>query len=258
MGYNPSDSEDVLRNTFGLLILLAAVGFVEGQGRAKVIVWSGDKECGRAGEQLNCEGLQTPRGIVSVVNDARNELSLAVAFYEEGDRIIAATHLKNTSKEPLAFDSDVWGAAHFRKKENMGGGGKPILAETAIPSRDLLRGIRSGTAMDNSSDSFLAGISKTSQVREVRQPDGSRKRQVLIVDDQQAATDASLRSVSRREYSDSEQERIRKNALTQKTVPAEGSVKGLVYFRRVKKADVVVFSFRVMDTIYVFRLLRKV
>jgi hypothetical protein len=155
------------------------------------------------------------------------------------------------------FDSDKWGAAHFSKKENLRTGGKPIVAETAIPSRDLLRGMRSGTTIDNSSDTFLAGITKTTQIREIRQPDGTRKRQIVVVEDQQAMTDANLRSDSRRVFSNSEQERIRKNALTQKTVPADGSVRGLVYFRRVKKAEVVVFSFRVVDTIYVFRLLRK-
>lgn len=240
-----------------LLILFAAVGIAQAQGRLKVVVWSGDKDCGRVGDQVKCEGLETPRGIVSVVTDHPNEISLAVSFYEEGDHIIAATHLKNTSRESLAFDSDIWGAAHFGKKENMRKGGKPIVAETAIPSRDLLRGIRSGTAIDNSSDSFLAGITKAGQVREVRQADGTRKRQLVIVDDQQAVSDANLRNVSRREFSNSEQERIRKNALTQKTVPPESSVKGLVYFRRVKKAEVVVFSFRVADSIYVFRLLRK-
>ncbi len=246
-----------MRNTFALLILLTAVGLAQAQGRLKVVVWSGDKDCGRTGEQVNCQGLETPRGIVSVITDHPNEISLAVSFYEEGDYIIAATHLKNVSNEPLPFDSDVWGAAHFSKKENMRSGGKPIVAEMSIPSRDLLRGIRAGAAIDSSSDTFLAGITKAGQVREVRQADGSRKRQVVIVDDQQAMTDANLRNDSRREFSNSEQERIRKNALTHKTVPAAGSVRGLVYFRRVKKAEIVVFSFRILDSLYVFRLLRK-
>jgi len=223
----------------------------------KVVVWTGDKDCGRANEQITCEGLQTPRGIVSVINNHPSALSLAVSFYEDGNYIIAATHLKNTSNEPLLFDSDLWGAAHFNKGENARSGDKPIVAETAIPSRDLLRGMRSGAAIDQSSDSFLASITKAGQIREVRQQDGTRKRQLVIVDDQQAMSDAALRNVSRRERSNSEQERIRKNALTGKTVPAQGSVKGLVYFRRVKKAAVVVFSFTVLDSIYVFRLLRK-
>lgn len=223
----------------------------------KVVVWSGDKECGRAGQQVTCESLETPRGNVSVITDHPNELSLAVSFYEDGDHIIAATHLKNTSKEPMVFDSDAWGAAHFSKKENARRGGKPMVAETAIPSRDLLRGIRSGAALDSSADSFMASITKAGEVREVRQPDGTRKRQLVIVDDQQAMRDAGMRTVARRQMSTEEQQRIRKNALTNKTVPAEGSVKGLVYFRRVKKAEVVVFSFRLLDSIYVFRLLRK-
>ncbi len=66
-----------------------------------------------------------------------------------------------------------------------------------------------------------------------------------------------MRNDSRREHAITKQERIRKYALTQKTVPPFGYAKGLVYFRRVKKADVVVFSFTILDSIYVFRLLRR-
>ncbi len=246
-----------MRNTFALLIAIAAAAVTPAQSPLKVVVWSGDKNCSRANPQVSCESLQTPRGIVSVINDPASSVSLGVSFFEEGEHIIAAAHIENTSDEPLMFDSDMWGAAHFSKKENARRDGKPMLAETAIPSRDLLRGIRSGTAVDSSADSFMASITKTGEVREVRQADGSRQRRLLIVDDQQAVRDARLRNDSRRKHSLSQQERIRKHALTQKTVPASGSVKGLVYFRRVKKADVVVFSFRVLDSIYVFRLLRN-
>lgn len=247
-----------MRNTFALLIGLAAAALTQAQSPLKVVVWSGDKDCGRAVTQVSCESLQTPRGIVSVINDGASSVSLAVSFSEDGDHIIAATHIKNTSDEPLMFDSDIWGAAHFSKKESARNGGRPIVAETAIPSRDLLRGIRSGAAVDSSADSFMASITKTGEVREVRQQDGTRQRKLLIVDDQQAVRDAGQRNDSRREHAISKQERIRKHALTQKSVPAFGSAKGLVYFRRVKKAEVVVFSFKVLDSIYVFRLLRKV
>ena len=74
----------------------------------------------RAVTQVSCESLQTPRGIVSVINDGASSVSLAVSFSEDGDHIIAATHIKNTSDEPLMFDSDIWGAAHFSKKESAG------------------------------------------------------------------------------------------------------------------------------------------
>ena len=249
-----------MRNTFALLIAVAAASFTHAQYPLKVVVWSGETNCGRgvAQAQVSCESLQTPRGIVSVINDRASSVSIAVSFFEDGDHIIAATHLENTSDEPLMFDSDIWGAAHFSKKENARSGGKPIVAETAIPSRDLIRVIRSSAAVDSSADSFMASITKTGEVREVRQQDGSRQRKLLIVDDQQALRDARQRNASRREHAISMQERIRKHALTQKTVPPYGSAKGLVYFRRVKKAAVVVFSFKVLDSIYVFRLLRKV
>jgi hypothetical protein len=238
--------------------VFAAVGIAQAQSpRFKVIVWSGDKNCGRTMEGVSCEALGTPRGIVSVVNDRANEVSVAVSFYEDGDYIIAATHLKNISNEPLVFDSDIWGAAHFDKNENGKMGSKPIVAETAIPSRDIARGIRSGAAVDNSIDSFMAGIARAGEVREVRQQDGTRKRQLVIVPDEQAIRDAGLRNDTRRQKAQTDQERIRKNALTQKSVAANSSAKGLVYFRRVKKADIVVFSFKIVDSIYVFRLLRK-
>lgn len=246
-----------MRNLFAaLLITFLAVAVAQSQSPLKVVVWSGDKNCARTDDQVTCESLETPRGNVSVVTDRRNAISLAVSFYEEDDYIIAATHLKNTSDEPLIFDSDLWGAAHFKRDEARRGG-KPLLAETAIPSRDLLRGIRSGAAVDNSADSFLASIMKSGEVREVRQADGSRQRRLVIVDDQQARSDANSRNDTRRAVANTEQERIRKHALTQRSVPALGSAKGLVYFRRVKKADIVVFSFRVLDGVYVFRLIRK-
>lgn len=238
--------------------MLTAIAFVDAQSPMKVVVWSGDKNCGHPSGQFSCDALQTPRGIVSVVNDGANSVSLAVSFYEEDDHIIAATQIKNTSEQVLNFDSDIWGAAHFSKRGNAQAGRKPLLAETAIPSRDLLRGIRSGTAVDASADSFMASITKAGQVREVRQADGSRQRRLVIVDDQQAVTDAGMRNAAKREVSNNEQERIRKHALTQKSVAAFGSVKGLVYFRRVKKAEVVFFSFRILDSVYVFRLLRNV
>jgi hypothetical protein len=246
-----------LRNIFALLIAVAATAIVGAQAPLKVIVWTGDKNCARGTSQVTCESLETPRGIVSVINDPLNELSIAVSFFENGDHIIAATHLKNTSDESLLFDSDLWGAAHFKRKEKSALDSPPILAEMAIPSRDLLRGIRSGAAVDSSVDSFMASIARSGEIREVRQPDGSRQRRLVIVEDRQAKQDASLRSDARREHAIDEQERIRKHALTQKSVPAFGSAKGLVYFRRVKKADFVVFSFRILDSAYVFRLLRK-
>jgi hypothetical protein len=131
------------------------------------------------------------------------------------------------------------------------------MAETAIPSRDIVRGVRSGVMMDNSADVFLASISKSSEVREVRRQDGTRVKKVVIIDDPDAVENADARNASRSQAADSETEKIRKTALIQKWVPANGSVKGLVYFRRSKKAGLVVFSFRVGDVVYIFRVPRN-
>ena len=247
-----------MRSLSILLFILAGIAIVHSQNTPlKVIVWTGDKNCGRGSQHVSCYSLETPRGNVSVINDHDNDLSFAVSFYEDGDYIIAATHLKNSADEPLMFDSDNWGAAHFAKGEKVNAGNKPIRAETAVPTRDIVRGIRSEVADAASADAFMASITKAGEIREVRQPDGPRKRSLVIVDDKQAAADADRRSVSRRELATEEQEKFRKNALTQKSVLPNSSAKGLVYFRRVKKAAVVVFSFPIADSIYVFRLLRK-
>jgi hypothetical protein len=67
---------------------------------------------------------------------------------------------------------------------------------------------------------------------------------------------ALSRSESRSMLAKNSSEQMRRNALTAKTVPANNSVKGLIYFRRIKKARYVVFSFLLDDTTYVFLLPR--
>ena len=244
-----------------LSFLLIPFTFVYGQATDRVIVWGGSPECGYKGpafsarDEISCASLETPRGIVSVVNN--NGLSLAVSFSENSDYLIVATFLKNTTAASIDFDSDRWGAAHFRTKEDFSAGKKPIRAETAIPSRDIVKGFRSGVNMDNSIDVFMASISKSSEVKEVRKSDGTVSRKLVIVDDPDAKQNADSRATSRADAANSESEKIRKTALVQKWLPAQGDAKGLVYFRRVKKAELVVFSLKIADVVYVFRLPRS-
>ncbi|HEX3102701.1 MAG TPA: hypothetical protein VHQ01_12945, partial [Pyrinomonadaceae bacterium] len=136
-------------------------------------------------------------------------------------------------------------------------GDKPIVAETSIPSRDIVRGMSSGAKLDNSLDTFIADSTMTTETKELRRPDGTRYKITVPVQDKQAKDEAVRRTETRTETITNEQRRIRSTALTAKSVPAEGSVAGLVYFRRVKKADFVVFSIKVEDTTFVFQLPRK-
>ena len=252
---------DVMQKVFSLLIVVFAFVSVYAQSvRPKVIVWSGDKACGHTSfivspnESITCESFNTPRGIVSVVN--HDGINLAVGFLEDDDYIIVATRIGNTTDLPFEFDTDLWGAAHFETKDGCFKGKKPLVAETAIPSRDIVRGIKSGVNLDNSMDTFMASISKTSEVKEIKRQDGTRVKRVVITDDQEAVRVAGSRNDSRTEHATGQQERIRKTALTQKWLRPKGSAMGLVYFRRVTKAELVVFSFRLLDTTYIFRLLR--
>lgn len=244
-----------------LIFLILAVSAYSQKLEDRIIVWGGDRSCGFRGQgfssadEISCTALTTPRGVVSVVN--YDGLSLAVTFIEEDNRTIVGALLKNTTDQTIDFDTDLWSAAHYRTVDGFYSGKKPILVERAIPSRDIVRGVMSGVAIDNSIDVFMAGISKTSVVKDVRKPDGTRTRKLVIVDDAQARSDAKERNDSRSEMAEDKLEKIRKTALIRKWIPANDSVKGLVYFRLLKKAELVVFTFKIADTLYVFRLPRN-
>lgn len=246
--------------TLPIILLFFVAAHTQEHGR-RAVVWSGANDCGYKSkavspdESIMCGSLETPRGFVSTIN--HEGVNLAVAFLENADFIIVATQIKNTTNMPFEFDTDLWGAAHFATRDGFYQADRPLLAETAIPSRDIVRGIRSGVNLDNSMDTFMAGVAKTVEVKMVRRSDGTLVRSERIVDDQEAKRRAGSGNEIRSEHATEEQERIRKTAMTQKWVTAGGSARGLVYFRRVKQAGLVVFSFRVLDTTYIFRLLRK-
>lgn len=250
-----------MKTVVALIAVLVGCISVSGQSRSrKVVVWSGDVNCGYVRlpaetPRPSCHTSSTPRGPVSTISLDLTRIS--IAFLEDDGLILLAAQIENGASEPLDIDTDLWGAAHFAKMSDFESGRKPILAETAVPSREIARSIKSGIGIENSSDTFLASISKTTEVKEVRRNDGTRVRQAVVVDDKDAVRDADARNTSRRKYRDAEQTRIRKDAITQKWVAANDKVKGLVYFRRVKKAGFVVFSLRIEDTNYVFRFSRK-
>ncbi|HRI03012.1 MAG TPA: hypothetical protein PLL77_04650 [Pyrinomonadaceae bacterium] len=244
-----------------VLVLSFAVLTAGAQTARKVIFYNGDKNCGHksrlipAGDRISCSAIHTERGNVNVIN--HNDVTLSVAFLEEDDYILVAAKIANTGKEPLMFDSDLWGAAHFATKTGAYKGERPLVAETSIPSRDIVRGMTSGRKLDDSLDTFIAENQKTGEIRDVRLPDGSRVKRVVVVPDKAAQEEAQRRGEIRMASTTSEQRRIRNTALTAKSIMPNDSVKGVVYFRRVKKAEFVVFAFEVDNTTFVFQLPRK-
>lgn len=246
---------------FLLFILLVPTSYFAQSGRERVVLWGGDPACGYRGkaiaadEKVSCSSIETPRGTLTVIN--HDGLSLAVGFTEEDGRMIAAVLLKNSTSQLVEFDTDLWGAAYFRTAESFYKGARPLTAETAIPSRDIIREVKSDVALDNSADVFMAGITKASEVRQIRNSDGTSTRKVVIIDDPNAQTDAASRGESRSQQADDKLAQIRRSALTQRWVAASDQIKGLVYFRRIKKAKLVVFSFAIGDTVYMFRQLRS-
>lgn len=244
-----------------ILILLFALLTAGAQTPRKVIFYNGDKTCGHksrsisAADRIECSAIHTDRGNVNIIR--HNDVSLSVAFLEEDDYILVAAKVANLGTEPLMFDSDKWGAAHFATKTGATKGERPLIAETSIPSRDIIRGMTSGRKMDDSLDTFIAENQKTGEIRDVRLPDGTRVKRVVVVPDKAAQEEAQSRGEIRMASTTSEQRRIRSTALTAKTIMPNDAVKGVVYFRRVKKAEFVVFVFEIEGTNFVFQLPRK-
>jgi hypothetical protein len=242
----------------GFAIAAAVTPVCLGQGADKVVMWSGQPTCGwksaraRAAESYKCFALPTGRGSVSSI--AHDGLTLSVAFLDHEDFMIAAVQIKNSSRDPLNFDPDSFGAAHFKERKDFIEGKKPIVAESAIPTREKVREMSSQVRTDNSAGDFMADIQMTSETIAIRKADGTVARVKRIVPDKQAQTDEESMGEIRSSVAQKKMAKMRENALTARYAAPGEAVKGLVYFRRVKKAEFVVFSFTLLDTEYVFML----
>jgi hypothetical protein len=241
---------------FLLPLLLLITPAIFSQQMQKTVVWSGDPICGwKSGKVIQsdvytCSSIATSRGSVSVFT--HNGVTLAAAFVNDGRFTTAAVQIVNNRDQVLAFDSDDWGAAHFREKVDFTDGKKPLAAETSIPSRDIARGVTRRAIADNSIDEYMADIQQTVETVETRNPDGTRTRVKKTVPNKEEQEAAERRSEARSELSENGRKNIRQNALIAKFIGANSSIKGLVYFRRVKKAQFVVFTIGLDDTNYVF------
>jgi len=251
-----------LRKSHITMFLLAGiVAHAGAQAQRKTVVWSDDPACGwksasvQASDVYVCDATVTARGQVSGIS--HNGISLAVAFLDDGPYLTVAVRVANGTVEPLIFDTDEWGAAHFKRREDFYSRKRPIAAETSLPSRDALRLLSGRARADNEIDEYLADVQQTIETVEVKRADGTRTRVKRTVPDSQEQEAAQRRSQARSEMALIDGAKLRRNALTAKTVLANDSVKGLVYFRRMKKAEFVVFTFALGDTNYVFLLPRE-
>lgn len=244
-----------------VLFISALTANIFAQSPQRLVIWSGDAGCGYRSkaftveDKITCSSVATERGPVHTMTI--NGIALTAAFLEEDDYHIVAARIANSTPDFIMFDADVWGAAHFKTREDYSARRKPIVAETSIPTSLIIKSMAYGTKLGNSLDTFIAESEKTSGSKTVRRPDGTTVRVREIIPDKAAQEAAVRTSEIRAENTSNEQRRIRRDALTTKTVPANGFVKGLVYFRLVEKAGFVLFSFRIGDANYVFRLPRN-
>ncbi len=243
-----------------LLILVISFGAAYGQPSGRLVFWSGDPGCGVKSKSvpvddiISCNSISTDRGPVSSIT--HNGVTLSVVFLEEADYNIVGAGITNGTSESVFFDADMWGAAHFKTKADFHELQKPIRAETAIPTRDIIRVMATDVRQESSLDTFIADGAKTVETKEMRRSDGTRYRVDVIVPDKDTQQAVARQNAARTDMVMGAQRRIRETALTTKSVQPSHSVKGLVYFRRVKNADFVVFSLAVGGTTYVFQLPR--
>lgn len=241
-----------------LAFLFIFIPAVNSQEAKKVIVWGNTHGCDYKNEivaktePLKCSALATERGQVLAIE--HNGLKIVVFLTQKDDTLNLGTALANITKEPILFDSDNWIASHFRTPEEFRDGTAPIFAERSFPSRDILRGLRMEAAQRSSLDKYLADSQVTRRSAEYKRPDGTRTRMLVEGSNEEDQERASQRAETRKRITQEKQAEISKNALTAKTVPPESTVKGLVYFRRVRKAKFYVFKLPIADTTYVFPL----
>jgi len=247
-----------MRILLSVLILIMVVSAAYGQRSGMLVFWSGDPGCGTRSrsvppeELFVCDSVQTDRGPVSTIS--HNGVTLSVAFLESDEYNIVGAGIANTTSETVVFDADMWGAAHFKTKNAFIERQKPLLAETSIPTRDILRVMATEVRQESSLDTFIADGQKTNETKEIRRSDGTRVRVDVVVPDKETQQAVARQNDARAQMVMSEQRRIRETALTSRSVHPDSSVKGLVYFRKVKGADLVVFSLKIDDTTYVFML----
>lgn len=239
-------------------LLITGSIFALGQERPRMIFWTGEAACGyRTGtftdkDQISCTSTRTERGPVSTIS--LNGVSLSAAFLERDEHIIVGARIANSTGEPVMFDTDLWGAAHFKTKSGYYEGDPPILAETSIPTRDMIRSVIFGKRLGGVGDKTVAETRVKGETREIRRSDGTRYKVDVIVPDRDEQNASARRVSAEMQQVIEEQARIRETALTAKSVRGSDAVQGLVYFRRMKEADFVVFSLRVGDTTFVFQL----
>jgi hypothetical protein len=179
-------------------------------------------------------------------------VSLSVAFLEGDGYNMVGAAISNGGDKPVVFDTDSWGGAHFKKRSDYYERKSPVVAELSIPTRDIMRGLALGVKYENSLDTFMAEGARTTEAREVRRPDGTRYRVQTTVPDKEAVEQAARQNGARSELAAAQQRQLRETALTAKSVPGGGTVKGLVYFRKLKDIELSVYSIEVDGITYVF------
>lgn len=250
-----------MRSALYSLILLILVSPALGQLTGRMVVWNGDPGCGFRSRSVPkddvfvCTSVLTERGTVATIS--HDGVTLSAAFLEDDEYHIVGAGITNETPDPIFFDADIWAAAHYKNRDAFANRKKPIGAETSVPSRDILRVLATGVKYENSLDAFIADGIKTNETKIYRRSDGTTYRADRIIPDKEAQAAAARQNSDRAKMVMNEQRRIRRTALTAKSVQANSSVKGLVYFRRFKESEFVVFSLSVADTTYVFQVPRR-
>jgi hypothetical protein len=193
-----------------------------------------------------------------------DNLTLAIRLTSDEGFLVLQTVLVNNSEKLIEFDSDRWEAAHYASLPDSTKANADLKTERSIPSRDLIRDIRTETA-----DSLLLEKFMTESLIERRTDSspivenprnqkmtpvptsnrGARPVQEPNKADQERAQNMGISSVA---LSQAKQKEIRKYALIAKSIPPKGSLKGLVYFKRVKKAEIAEFRLPIGDATFSF------
>ncbi|MEO8648284.1 MAG: hypothetical protein ABI539_03865, partial [Acidobacteriota bacterium] len=101
----------------------------------------------------------------------------------------------------------------------------------------------------------MADVQTSPETVDIKRGDGTRFKSVVVKPDKEARS-AAANNETREDHTANGQRSIRSIALTAKSVAGGQFIKGIVYFRRIKKANFILFSIKMDGITYLFQLPR--
>ncbi len=239
----------IMKASIFLIIIVSLQVFVSGQDAppppiTKIVMW---------GDGASCQPLDFDLGpndslkFALVIVDGHglrtisfNGIAIAAKLYYLNDYDVIDVFIANRTGNRILVDPRKWAHTQHRSREHFINA-KPLMWERPADPAKIAEKIASRTAWANAFAALGAGFA--TQKATVTHPDGSQS--TVTAPDTSAQRRAAVQNRQRTTVAQSEAAEIMDTALLANTVFDQGSVDGLVYFKRDKKAYFSVMEVRI-------------